>query len=65
VLGFIVDAVNAVLRIPKNVTEPPPPMVAGIGSEYITAIGKLEDRLLILLDLERVVNVEVESQLAA
>jgi purine-binding chemotaxis protein CheW len=54
VIGFVVDAVNEVLRIPRNVTEPPPPMVAGIGSEYITAVGKLEDRLLILIDLERI-----------
>lgn len=58
VLGFVVDAVNAVLRIPKSVTEPPPPMVAGIGSEYITAVGKLEDRLLILIDLEKVLLVD-------
>ena len=57
VLGFVVDAVNAVLRIPRSVTEPPPPMVAGIGSEYITAVGKLEDRLLILIDLEKVLLV--------
>ncbi len=54
VVGFLVDAVNEVLRIPKSVTEPPPPMVAGIGSEYITAVGKLEDRLLILIDLEKI-----------
>ncbi len=54
VVGFLVDAVNEVLRIPKNVTEPPPPMVAGIGSEYITAVGKLQDRLLILIDLEKI-----------
>lgn len=54
VVGFLVDAVNEVLRIPKNVTEPPPPMVAGIGSEYITAVGKLEDRLLILIDLDKI-----------
>lgn len=54
VVGFLVDAVNEVLRIPKSVTEPPPPMVAGIGSEYITAVGKLEDRLLILIDLDKI-----------
>lgn len=50
-VGFIVDAVNEVLRIPANITEKPPELVAGIDSDYITAVGKLEDRLLILLDL--------------
>jgi purine-binding chemotaxis protein CheW len=53
-VGFIVDAVREVLRISSSVIEPPPPMVAGIGSEYITGVAKLENRLLILLDLERI-----------
>ncbi len=54
VVGFVVDAVSEVLRIPRSVTEAPPSLVAGIDAEYITAVGKLEDRLLILLDLEKV-----------
>lgn len=54
VLGFIVDSVSEVLRIPENTIEPPPSMVAGIESEYIEGIGKLEDRLLILLELKKV-----------
>jgi purine-binding chemotaxis protein CheW len=56
VIGFIVDRVNEVLRINKSVTEPPPPMVAGVDSEYITAVGKLDDRLLILLDIEKLLT---------
>ncbi len=58
VIGFIVDSVNEVLRISSSITEPPPPMVASIDSEYITAVGKLDDRLLILLDLEKVLSGE-------
>jgi purine-binding chemotaxis protein CheW len=54
VVGFVVDAVREVLRIPRSVTEPPPSIVGSIHEEYITAVGKLEDRLLILLDLEKV-----------
>ncbi len=49
---------SEVLRIPKSVTEPPPPIVAGIDADYITAVGKLEDRMLILLDLEKVLGSE-------
>ena len=64
VIGFVVDAVSEVLRIPKNVTEPPPPMVAGIGSEYITAVGKLEDRLLILIDLDKVLLAYEEQEVS-
>ncbi len=62
-VGFIVDAVNEVLRIPANITEPPPHMVTGINSEYITGVGKLEDRLLLLLDLEKVLVDEERSLL--
>ncbi|MCX6136017.1 MAG: chemotaxis protein CheW [Ignavibacteriales bacterium] len=64
-IGFIVDAVSEVLRIPKSVTEPPPSIVAGINAEYITAVGKLEDRLLILLDLEKILTATETAELKA
>lgn len=51
IVGFLVDAVSEVLRIPVTTEEDPPPVVAGIGSEYIRGVGKLDERLLILLDL--------------
>ncbi len=62
-IGFIVDEVKEVLRIPKSITEPPPEIVSGVDSEYITAIGKLEDRLLILLDLTKVLSNKEHEQL--
>jgi len=62
VIGFIVDRVNEVIRISKDITEPPPAMVSGIDAEYITAIGKLEDRLLILLDLSRVIKSDSDEE---
>ena len=58
VVGFIVDSVNEVLRINRSITEPPPPMVAGVDSEFITAVGKLEDRLLILLDIDKILSLK-------
>lgn len=62
-LGFIVDCVSEVLRIPKSVTEIPPELVAGIDSEYITSVGKLDDRLLILLDLNKLFSNEQKEML--
>ncbi|MCH5276721.1 MAG: purine-binding chemotaxis protein CheW [Desulfovibrionaceae bacterium] len=56
VVGFLVDAVSEVLRIPESSVEHAPPVVAGIGSEYIEGVGKLDDRLLILLDLEALLS---------
>lgn len=63
VIGFMVDKVNEVLRIQSNIVEPPPPMVCGIDSEYVQSVGKLEDRLLILLDLGRLFGSETAAQL--
>ena len=54
--GIIVDSVSEVLRIASDVIEPPPPMTASIGSEYILGVGKLKDRLLILLDIGRLLG---------
>ncbi|MDR1857722.1 MAG: chemotaxis protein CheW [Desulfovibrio sp.] len=56
VVGFVVDAVSEVLRIPASTVEPPPPVVAGLESDYINGVGKLADRLLILLDLDRLLS---------
>lgn len=62
-VGFIVDSVSEVLRIPVNITEAPPAIAAGINSDYITSIARLEDRLLILLDLEKALLGEEKEQL--
>jgi len=54
-VGLLVDSVSEVLRLSENVVEPPPPvMEGGMETEYIKSVGRLEDRLLILLDLEKV-----------
>ena len=62
-VGFIVDEVNEVLRISKSVTETPPELVGGVKAEYITAVGKLDDRLIILLDLDKILSHEEQLEL--
>jgi purine-binding chemotaxis protein CheW len=54
VVGVVVDGVSEVLRVSGATVEPPSPVVAGVDSEYIHGIAKLDDRLVILLDLDRV-----------
>lgn len=58
ITGFVVDEVSEVLRIRANTVEQPPAVVAGVESEYIKGVGKLDDRLLILLDLDQLVPIE-------
>jgi purine-binding chemotaxis protein CheW len=53
VIGFVVDRVHEVLRIDSSIVDPAPEMASAEHSEYIMGVGKLQDRLLILLDLEK------------
>lgn len=55
-IGMVVDAVTETLRLPHDAVEPPSPIVATIDSEYVRGVGKLENRLVILLDLDRVLT---------
>ena len=55
-VGMIVDAVNEVLRITADSIEPPSSVITTAESTYLMGIAKVEDRLIILLDLEQVFN---------
>lgn len=55
-MGFVVDAVSEVLRIPSASVEPPSSVVMGVDSDYMVGIVKLPDRLISLLDLDRVLE---------
>lgn len=57
-IGMIVDSVSEVLRINADTVEPPPPIAKGMNSEYIKGVGKLNDRLLILLDWNKIIKDE-------
>ncbi len=61
IMGMVVDSVSEVLRLPANTIEPPPEIVANINSEYIKGVAKLDDRLLIFLDLSKVIDVSEMS----
>lgn len=55
ILGFIVDSVSEVLRVPAETVEPPP-RLGKVEREYVSGVGKLDDRLLILLDVDRLMS---------
>jgi len=59
VLGMIVDSVNEVLRIPKSSVDPAPELTtSNVSRDYIKGVGKIDERLLILLDLAKVMTLE-------
>jgi purine-binding chemotaxis protein CheW len=53
-VGMVVDAVTEVLRVPEGAIEPPSPVVTTVDSAFISGIAKVGSRLIILLDLEKV-----------
>ncbi|MCM3717137.1 chemotaxis protein CheW [Fictibacillus phosphorivorans] len=56
--GLIVDAANDVMDIDAESIEPPPEVVGGVDAEYLQGVAKIEKRLLILLNLTKVLNPE-------
>jgi purine-binding chemotaxis protein CheW len=57
-VGMIVDAVQEVLRIPAEQIEPPAGLVSKLEAEYVTGVAKVNEKLIILLDLGRVLQRE-------
>jgi len=62
-VGMIVDAVSEVLRLPEENIEPPPPIIKGVDVAYLKGVGKWEDKLIILLDLDRVLQEKEQEEL--
>lgn len=60
-MGIIIDSVSKVVSITNSDIQPPPPMLAGIGQKYIKGVGKLEDKLLVVLDLGKLFSGEDEE----
>jgi purine-binding chemotaxis protein CheW len=65
ILGLLVDGASQVLKVPVSRVEPPPEEVVERGGDYIRGVAKLEDRLIILIDLERVLVQELRETPAA
>jgi len=58
IMGVIVDAVSDVLRIPKDLVEPPPPVSSNISKEFLSGIAKLDEGLVILLNMDKLLDDE-------
>ncbi|APC48611.1 chemotaxis protein CheW [Virgibacillus halodenitrificans] len=62
-VGLIVDAANDVVDIPEETIEPAPEVIGTVDIDYIEGVAKLEERLIILLDLEKVLSAEEVNSL--
>jgi purine-binding chemotaxis protein CheW len=60
-LGLLVDGASQVLKVEVSRIEPPPEEVVEKGGDYIRGVAKLDDRLIILVDLERLLAHELRA----
>jgi len=61
-LGLLVDGASQVLKLPVSQIEPAPEEVVQKGGDYIRGVAKLDDRLIILVDLERLLEHELTAE---
>ncbi len=63
-VGMVVDEASQVVRIPADQIDPPPPIAGGLSTEYIKGVGKLDEKLVILLNIDRILTREEKVELA-
>lgn len=63
VVGFLVDAVNAVVDVPVDQIAPPPQFGAGIKTDFLRGIGKVDDEFVMLLNVEKLLDFHIPSDL--
>jgi purine-binding chemotaxis protein CheW len=57
IIGLVVDSVSEVIRLKgSNIEQTPEIITQKINAEYLKGVGKMDDRLLILLNLENIIN---------
>jgi len=63
-LGLVVDRVDEVIYVPKRDIDPAPEAAMGGNADFITGMGKVGSRLIILLDITRILSREERAALA-
>lgn len=62
-LGLVVDAVSEVMRVAETAVAPPPQYVKGLAAEFIRGIVRMDARLVVLLDLDKILSSQERMQL--
>ncbi|PKL16141.1 MAG: chemotaxis protein CheW [Spirochaetae bacterium HGW-Spirochaetae-5] len=57
-VGLLVDNVYQVVRIPVANVDPPSELITGVSEEFIAGIGRLKDRLIVLLNMSHIIFLE-------
>ncbi|MFA5524079.1 MAG: chemotaxis protein CheW [Tissierellales bacterium] len=62
-IGFLVDEASQTIRIDDLDIDPTPEVISGIERKYITGVGKVDNRLVILIDLEKVLTEDEKEKI--
>jgi len=63
-VGMVVDSASQVVRIPADQFDAPPAVMGETAKEFITSVGKWGDRLIIMVDANRILSTEEKGQIA-
>ncbi len=63
-LGLVVDRVNEVIHVPRKDIDPAPGAATGRNADFITGMGKVGTRLIILIDIARILSQQERVALA-
>jgi purine-binding chemotaxis protein CheW len=63
-VGLLVDSATEIAAVPPSAFQPAPPLVQGIAGEYVVGVADWDDRMLIQLDLARLLSPEEIASLA-
>jgi len=63
-LGLVVDGVREVLHIPRQQIDPAPSAARGLQADFIGGVGKVGDRLVILVDVTKILSPQEREALA-
>jgi purine-binding chemotaxis protein CheW len=63
-VGMIVDSANEVIQLSQDAIEPAPSIIGGIDSDFLEGVGKMDGKLLIILDLSKILKSNEIDQLA-
>lgn len=64
-VGFIVDSVSQIINIEDTQTEPAPKIVTGVNRRYIQSVAKVDERMIVLLDVDLMLEDEEKLSLGA
>lgn len=62
-VGFLIDKASQVIKLAEENIEAPPEILLSINKRYISGIGKINDKIIVLLNLEEVLSIKEKIEI--